>query len=312
MLVIKDLEKSYGKFKALNKMNLDIKKGEIFGFIGPNGAGKSTTMKIVSGLLYPDSGEVYVDGIDAVKNNKKLKEKIGYMPDFFGVYDNLKAYEYLEFYGSIYGIAGKEIKDLSMDLLELVNLENKYDAYVDGLSRGMKQRLCLARCLIHNPQLLILDEPASGMDPRARFEMKNILKNLKDMGKTILVSSHILSELGEICTNIGIVESGQMVCQGTVEDIMNTATGSEHIVITVVNNEERAVKLLREIPKVGKVKFENKTITITFNGNEEECASLLKRLIMNDIPIISFNKEVSSLEDLFIKITDKNELKEAL
>ena len=312
MLLIKDLEKSYGKFKALNKMNLDIKKGEIFGFIGPNGAGKSTTMKIVSGLLSPDSGEVYVDGINAIKNNKKLKEKIGYMPDFFGVYDNLKDHEYLEFYGSIYGIAGKEIKDLSMDLLELVNLESKYDAYVDGLSRGMKQRLCLARCLIHNPQLLILDEPASGMDPRARFEMKNILKNLKDMGKTILVSSHILSELGEICTNIGIVESGQLVCQGTVEDIMNTASGNEHIVITVLNNEEKAVKLLREIPSVGKVEFENKTITISFNGSEEECASLLKTLIMNDIPITSFNKEVSSLEDLFIQITEKNELKEAL
>ena len=312
MLVIKDLEKSYGKFKALDKLNVDIKKGEIFGFIGPNGAGKSTTMKIVSGLLSPDSGEVYVDGIDAVKNNKKLKEKIGYMPDFFGVYDNLKAHEYLEFFGSIYGITGKEIKDLSMDLLELVNLESKYDAYVDGLSRGMKQRLCLARCLIHNPQLLILDEPASGMDPRARFEMKNIMKNLKDMGKTILVSSHILSELGEICTNIGIVESGQMMCQGTVEDIMNTATGSENIIITVINKEENAVKLLREMPKVGKVKFENKTITIAFNGNEEECASLLKTMIINDIPIVSFNKEVSSLEDLFIKITDKNELKEAL
>jgi ABC-2 type transport system ATP-binding protein len=312
MLLIKDLEKSYGKFKALNKMNLDIKKGEIFGFIGPNGAGKSTTMKIVSGLLSPDSGEVYVDGIDAIKNNKKLKEKIGYMPDFFGVYDNLKAHEYLEFYGSIYGITGKEIKDLSMDLLELVNLESKYDAYVDGLSRGMKQRLCLARCLIHNPQLLILDEPASGMDPRARFEMKNILKNLKDMGKTILVSSHILSELGEICTNIGIVESGQMMCQGTVEDIMNTATGNENIIITVIKEEEKAIKLLREMPKVGKVKFENKTITITFNGNEAECVSLLKTMILNDIPIISFNKEVSSLEDLFIKITDKNELKEAL
>ncbi|EKQ51412.1 MULTISPECIES: ABC transporter ATP-binding protein [unclassified Clostridium] len=312
MLVIKELEKSYGKFKALNKLNLDIKKGEIFGFIGPNGAGKSTTMKIVSGLLAADSGEVYVDGIDAIKNNRKLKEKIGYMPDFFGVYDNLKAYEYLEFYGSIYGISGKEIKKLSMDLLELVNLENKYDAYVDGLSRGMKQRLCLARCLIHNPQLLILDEPASGMDPRARFEMKNILKNLRDMDKTILVSSHILSELGEICTNIGIVESGQMVCQGTVEDIMNAASGNENIIINVLNNEEKAVKLLKEMPKVGKVKFENNEINITFSGNEEDSANLLKTLIMNDIPVISFNKETSSLEELFIKITDKNELKEAL
>ena len=310
MLIIKDLEKSYGKFQALNKLDLDIKQGEIFGFIGPNGAGKSTTMKIVSGLLTPDSGEVYVDGMDAIKNNKKLKEKIGYMPDFFGVYDNLKAYEYLEFFGSIYGINGKEIKDLSMDLLELVNLENKYDAYVDGLSRGMKQRLCLARCLIHNPQLLILDEPASGMDPRARFEMKNILKNLKDMGKTIIVSSHILSELGEICTNIGIVESGKMVCQGTVEDIMTAVSGNHPIGITVLDKVEEAIKILKEIPKVGKVKFENNKITAAFNGNEEECVILLKMLINNEIPIISFNRESTSLEDIFIKITDKEALKE--
>ena len=310
MLLIKDLEKSYGKFKALNKLNLDIKQGEIFGFIGPNGAGKSTTMKIVSGLLTPDDGEVYVDGIDAIKNNKKLKEKIGYMPDFFGVYDNLKAYEYLEFYGSIYGINGKEIKDLSMDLLELVNLENKYEAYVDGLSRGMKQRLCLARCLIHNPQLLILDEPASGMDPRARFEMKNILKNLKDMGKTIIVSSHILSELGEICTNIGIVESGRMVCQGTVEDIMTQVSGNHPIAISVLDKAEEAIKVLKELPKVGKVKFENNKITAGFNGSEEDCAVLLKTLIGRDIPIISFNRESTSLEDIFIKITDKEALKE--
>lgn len=310
MLLIKELEKSYGKFKALNKLNLDIKPGEIFGFIGPNGAGKSTTMKIVSGLLTPDDGEVYVDGIDAIKNNKKLKEKIGYMPDFFGVYDNLKAYEYLEFYGSIYGITGKEIKDLSMDLLELVNLENKYDAYVDGLSRGMKQRLCLARCLIHNPQLLILDEPASGMDPRARFEMKNILKNLKDMGKTIIVSSHILSELGEICTNIGIVESGRMVCQGTVEEIMTQVSGNHPIAISVLDKAEEAIKVLKELPKVGKVKFENNKITAGFNGNEEDCAVLLKTLISKDIPIISFNRESTSLEDIFIKITDKEALKE--
>lgn len=310
MLLIKDLEKSYGKFKALNKLNLDIKPGEIFGFIGPNGAGKSTTMKIVSGLLTPDDGEVYVDGIDAIKNNKKLKEKIGYMPDFFGVYDNLKAYEYLEFYGSIYGITGKEIKDLSMDLLELVNLENKYDAYVDGLSRGMKQRLCLARCLIHNPQLLILDEPASGMDPRARFEMKNILKNLKDMGKTIIVSSHILSELGEICTNIGIVESGRMVCQGTVEEIMTQVSGNHPIAISVLDKTEEAIKILKEIPKIGKIKFENNKITAGFNGNEEECAVLLKTLISRDVPVISFNRESTSLEDIFIKITDKEALKE--
>lgn len=310
MLVIKDLEKTYGKFKALDKLNLEIKQGEIFGFIGPNGAGKSTTMKIVSGLLSPDEGEVYVDGIDAVKNNRQLKEKIGYMPDFFGVYDNLKASEYLEFYGSIYGIVGKEIKNLSMDLLELVNLENKYDAYVDGLSRGMKQRLCLARCLIHNPQLLILDEPASGMDPRARFEMKSILKNLKDMGKTILVSSHILSELGEICTNIGVIESGKMVCQGTVDEIMTEVSGNHPIVISVTDKIQETIKSLKEFPSVGKVKVDSNKITANFSGNDIDCVNLLKNLVTKDIPIISFNREVKSLEDIFIKITDKSELKE--
>ena len=312
MLIIKDLEKSYGKFKALNKLNLEIKKGEIFGFIGPNGAGKSTTMKIVSGLLRPDSGEVYVDGIDALKNNKALKEKIGYMPDFFGVYDNLKAYEYLEFYGSIYGITGKEMKDLSMDLLELVNLQDKYDAYVDGLSRGMKQRLCLARCLIHNPSLLILDEPASGMDPRARFEMKNILKNLKDMGKTIIVSSHILSELGEICTNLGIIEGGQMICSGTVDEIMGRMSINNRLTIQILNKGEQAVTLLKEMPQIRNIDFESNKITLDFKGEDEEAAQILKKLILHEIPVISFGREDGTLEDIFIKITDNEENKEAV
>lgn len=304
MLVIKDLEKSYGKFKALNKLNLEIEKGEIFGFIGPNGAGKSTTMKIVSGLLSPDSGEVYLDNIDAIKNNRKLKDKIGYMPDFFGVYDNLKTWEYLEFFASIYGIAGDDVKKLSLDLLELVNLSDKYDSYVDGLSRGMKQRLCLARCLIHNPKLLILDEPASGMDPKARFEMKNILKNLKDMGKTILVSSHILSELGEICTNIGIIEKGQMVCQGKVDEIMNAVTGNHPIVINVIGNPEETVKVLKENPKVDKVNYEGNKIITYFNGSEEDSVELLKYLVMKNLPITSFSRQERSLEDVFIRITN--------
>lgn len=312
MLKIKDLEKSYGSFKALNKLNLEIEKGQIFGFIGPNGAGKSTTMKIVSGLLRPDSGEVYVDGIDALKNNKALKEKIGYMPDFFGVYDNLKAYEYLEFYGSIYGITGKEIKDLTNDLLELVNLEDKHDAYVDGLSRGMKQRLCLARCLIHNPSLLILDEPASGMDPRARYEMKNILKNLKDMGKTIIVSSHILSELGEICTNLGIIEGGHMVCSGTVDEIMGRMTGNRKIAIELLNKGEHALKLLKEMPQVKNINIDSNKITLDFKGEDEEAAVILKRLILHDIPVVSFGREEGTLEDIFIKITDNEDDKEAV
>ena len=286
MLVIKNLEKSYGSFKALKGLNLEIQKGEIFGFIGPNGAGKSTTMKIVSGLLSPDSGEVYVDGIDAIKNNRALKDKIGYMPDFFGVYDNLKAIEYLEFYASIYGIVGEEARKLSLDLLELVNLQDKYDANVDGLSRGMKQRLCLARCLVHNPEVLILDEPASGMDPRARFEMKGILKNLKEMGKTIIVSSHILSELGEICTRIGIIKNGAIVCEGTVEEVMLMASGTAPINITVMDKVQEAIGILKEQPEIKEISVDSNKITINLAGGDKEAMDILRKLVLKEKIII--------------------------
>lgn len=304
MLVIKNLEKSYGNFKALNGLNLEIEKGEIFGFIGPNGAGKSTTMKIVSGLLSPDSGEVYVDGIDAIKNNKELKDKIGYMPDFFGVYDNLRAIEYLEFYASIYGIIGEEARKLSMDLLELVNLQDKWDANVDGLSRGMKQRLCLARCLVHNPELLILDEPASGMDPRARFEMKGILKNLKEMGKTIIVSSHILSELGEICTRIGIIKNGSIVCEGTVEEVMLRASGTAPINITVMGDPEKAIEVLKQIPDVKEISLDGNKVTASVAGGDKEAKEILKALVTQEVSVIGFAKAVGNLEDVFIQITE--------
>ena len=304
MLVIKNLEKSYGSFKALKGLNLEIEKGEIFGFIGPNGAGKSTTMKIVSGLLSPDSGEVYVDGIDAIKNNKALKDKIGYMPDFFGVYDNLKAIEYLEFYASIYGILGEEAKSLALDLLELVNLKDKKDSYVDGLSRGMKQRLCLARCLVHNPEILILDEPASGMDPRARYEMKGILKNLKEMGKTIIVSSHILSELGEICTRIGIIKNGALVCEGTVDEVMLRVSGSNTVNITVMNDADKAILLLKEKQEVKNISLDENKIKIDVVGSDNEIKDILRDLILKDIPVLSFTKATGNLEEVFIQITD--------
>lgn len=304
MLSIKNLEKSYGSFKALNGVNLEIEKGDIFGFIGPNGAGKSTTMKIVAGLLSADSGEVYLDNIDALKNNRKLKEKIGYMPDFFGVYDNITAIEYLEFYASIYGIVGEEARSLGMDLLDLVNLKDKHDSYVDGLSRGMKQRLCLARCLVHNPELLILDEPASGMDPKSRYEMKSILKNLKSMGKTIIVSSHILSELGEICNKIGIIKNGSLVCQGTVEEVTLMASGSAPVTIQVLDSAEKAVEIMRELPFVKSISLDENKIVTNIVGGDKEASNLLKTLVNRDIPVTSFTKSVGNLEDVFMQITE--------
>lgn len=238
MLTISNLTKSYGKFLAVDNLNLHIDKGEIFGFVGPNGAGKTTTMKIVCGLLTASGGSVMVDGIDALNHPDDIKRKVGYVPDFFGVYDNLKVMEYMEFFGSMYGMKKSDVDDISDGLLELVNLSDKKDVFVDTLSRGMKQRLCVARALIHNPELLVLDEPNSGLDPRARFEMKEVLKNLGAMGKTIIISSHILPELSEMCTSIGIMEHGHLVTSGHVDEIMNKSSGSIKLHIRLADWKE--------------------------------------------------------------------------
>lgn len=308
MLEVHNLYKRYGKFKALDGLNLEISKGELFGFVGPNGAGKTTTMKIVSGLLSADSGEVFVDDIDAIRDRQALKKKIGYMPDFFGVYDNLKVIEYMEFYASIYGIEGKEAKKLCYDLMELVNLSDKAENYVDGLSRGMKQRLCLARSLVHNPELLILDEPASGLDPRARVEMKEILKNLSSMGKTILISSHILPELAEMCSSIGIIEHGKMVVKGTVQEIMNTMNSSNPLVIKVLDEQDLVIRLLKENPLVENISIKEGSISIGFRGGQREEAMLLQSLIASKVSIHSFSREEGNLESLFMQITEREDM----
>ncbi|NEU06145.1 ABC transporter ATP-binding protein [Clostridium senegalense] len=310
MLEIKDLVKSYGSFKAVDNLNLHVKKGEIFGFVGPNGAGKTTTMKIVSGLLDCENGEVFIDGVDAIKNRREVKRKIGYMPDFFGVYDDLKVDEYLEFYASIYGIEGKEKDELINDLLELVNLSHKKDAYVDDLSRGMKQRLCLARCLVHNPSLLILDEPASGMDPKARIEMKNILRTLKEMGKTIIISSHILPELAELCTNLVIIQNGKAVTSGTVEEVMDKAYKTKFIRLKVLKDVESAIKLLKEYVEIGEIKkIGSNVATASFSGSEEVMCNILEGLIKENIKVVSFNTIDGNLEEVFMKVIggDDNE-----
>ena len=217
MVDIEELTKRYGKFVALDHMNLHIDKGEIFGFVGPNGAGKTTTMRIMCGLLKATSGKVTIDGVDALGRPADVKRKIGYVPDFFGVYDNLKVMEYMDFYGSMYGMSKREVEKVADKYLELVALQDKKDEFVDSLSRGMKQRLCVARALIHDPELLVLDEPSSGLDPRSRHDMKNILRDLKEMGKTIVISSHILPELSEMCTSIGVIDHGDLYSDFTGE-----------------------------------------------------------------------------------------------
>ena len=303
MLEIKNLVKKYGKFTAVNDLNLTVPESSIFGFVGPNGAGKTTTMKIMSGLLKATDGNVIIDGVDVTKKPKALKERIGYMPDFFGVYDDLKVMEYMDFYAGTYYIPYEQREDLINNLLEIVDLSHKKDDYVDGLSRGMKQRLCLARSLIHDPKLLILDEPASGLDPRARVEMKEVLKQLQTMGKTIIISSHILPELAEMCTEVGIIDKGHIVVQGTVQEIMKQMTKVRKIQIRPLENMEGLLKILEEQPAVEDVIENTFDVEFSFQGTDQELTALLKQIVLADIAVLYFKEKEGNLEEIFMQVT---------
>ena len=307
MLKIKDLCKQYSGRQALDSLNLEIPTGELFGFVGPNGAGKTTAMKIMAGLLRADSGEIYIDDIKLFEDYNRLKELIGYMPDFFGVYDNLKVMEYLEFYGSAYGIDTRSAQKIGRELLDMVGLDGREDQAVDSLSRGMKQRLCLARAMIHDPQYLILDEPASGLDPRSRHEFKEILKNLQALGKTVIISSHILMELAEICSSIGVIEHGKIILQGSIEDILSAVDSSNPLMIQVYAHLDRAVGILKEEQAVSRLTVQGSHILAYFEGGREEEARLLKRLVDQGVLVQSYGREKGSLESLFLKITGSEE-----
>lgn len=303
MLYINDLTKKYGLFTAVNHMSLHIPEGDLFGFVGPNGAGKTTTIRIVCGLLKASSGQVTIGSTSAPVGSKEMKRLIGYVPDFFGVYDNLKVREYMDLYGSMYGMYTRDIAKLTDDLLELVNLSDKKEVYVDTLSRGMKQRLCVARALLHNPKLLILDEPNSGLDPRARVEMKELLMNLHSMGKTIVISSHILSELSEMCNSIGIMNHGQLITAGLIGDIMQQLSGGNRIHIRLISDMETAVRLLKEQADVIVESVRENEIIITSQRNDEQISALIGYLIQNQVILTGFYREEGSLESLFMQLT---------
>lgn len=303
MIEIKGLTKTFGTFHALKSIDLTIPKGTVFGFVGPNGAGKSTTMSILATLMAPTSGYAKVDGFDVTQYPAEVRKRIGYMPDFFGVYDQFKTIEYMHFYGASYGIPKQEREQLIPQLLELVNLSDKRDAYVDTLSRGMKQRLCLARCLVHDPELLILDEPASGLDPRARIEMREILRELKAMGKTIIISSHILPELAEMVDEIGVIEHGQMIAQGNVADIQSRMRVKRILYVRLLEREEEAVQYLQDLPFVNRIMRDEHGIHIHFGGQDEEQAELLQQLIAAGFKPVSFSEAQTNLEDVFLEIT---------
>lgn len=244
-----------------------------------------------------------MDDVDMTKNPRLLRTKIGYMPDFFGVYDNLKVTEYMDFYAGTYEIPYKDRKDIIDGLLDIVDLSHKKEAYVDSLSRGMKQRLCLARSLIHDPKLLILDEPASGLDPRARVEMKEILKQLQSMGKTVVISSHILPELAEMCTEVGIINQGKLAAQGTVQEIMRQLTQKRIIYVRPLAELSKTVEILREMPAVKEITENTADLEFVFDGSEEMLAEILKHLVESGIGIVSFREKEGNLEEIFMQVT---------
>jgi ABC-2 type transport system ATP-binding protein len=305
MIEMRDLTKRYGSFTALDQLNLSLEEGVVFGFVGANGAGKSTTFSILATLLSPTSGDALINGKSVIKEPKEVRKQIGYMPDFFGVYDQLKVDEYLDFYGASYGIGAADRKVLIPQLLELVNLTHKRYDYVDLLSRGMKQRLCLARALIHDPKVLILDEPASGLDPRARVEMRDILRNLKSMGKTILISSHILPELAEMCDEIGVIDNGKLIAHGNVASIQAQLQGEKRIVIKVTDQLNEVRAFLEEDPLISSIDLMDNRLEIAFNyrGTNADQEALLKKAILANLPIYALSEEEKDLEDVFMAIT---------
>ncbi|WP_226037558.1 ABC transporter ATP-binding protein [Aquibacillus saliphilus] len=310
MIEIINLTKRYGSFTALENLNLTIDKGTVFGFVGPNGAGKSTTFSILATLLAPTKGTAYVNGFDVTKNPKQVRKHIGYVPDFFGVYDQFKVHEYLDFYGASYSIPTSERKTIIPQLLELVNLTEKTDAYVDLLSRGMKQRLCLARALIHDPEVLILDEPASGLDPRARVEMRGILRELKNMDKTIIISSHILPELSEICDELGVIENGKLIANGNVNQIEHQLQAQKILMVTVKENIEQAIAFFEDDSNVLEIDQDQQNqqlLKLSYQGSDDQQVELLKKAIGVGIPILTLGQKQTNLEDIFMEITKGDE-----
>ncbi|HPZ07548.1 MAG TPA: ABC transporter ATP-binding protein [Candidatus Eremiobacteraeota bacterium] len=303
MIEIKNLTKMYNGFRAVNDMSLSLQPGDAFGFIGPNGAGKTTTIKILATLLEPTEGDAFICGYSVRNNSRKIREVMGYMPDFFGIYDQVKTWEYLNFFASAYKVPGHRRKAVITDVLELTDLYNKRNDYVDNLSRGMKQRLCLARVLIHDPQVLLLDEPASGLDPRARIEMRALLKELRTMGKTVFVSSHILTELSDFVNKIGIIEAGQLLAFGEVDMILKQLTVTRIFKINILNAYDRAKELLEKVSHINRVEVKENIIQFEFRGTDEELAELIKTLVIEGIKVVGLQEQKADLESVFMKIT---------
>ncbi len=309
IIKIEHISKTYRNVNALSDFSLEIPRGTIYGLIGPNGAGKTTLLRILAALLTPSSGEVWFNGEEASKAPSVIQRQVGYMPDFFGVYPDLTSTEYLEFYAGIHNIPRQKQSSLVNDLLELVELTSKRDALVESLSRGMKQRLCLARALVHDPNVLLLDEPASGLDPRARVELRELVRALQGMGKTIIISSHILLELAEMCTDVAIMQGGRLIVSGDVNTVSHRLGGARQLEIRILEPEHIAetIERLKGFADMNNVtNSEGNLIQADFDGDDQALQRVLADLIKHDIPVVSFAPRSGGgrLEEVFMSITE--------
>jgi len=303
MIELIDFGKDYGDFTAVQRLNLKIEAGEMFGFIGPNGAGKSTTIRFLATLLKATRGEGIVNGHSVTQDPMGVRQSVGYMPDSFGVYDGMKVWEFLDFFAVAYRIGRSKRKKVILDVLELLDLSHKRDDYVNGLSRGMKQRLCLAKTLVHDPPCLILDEPASGLDPRARVEVKALLKELRRMGKTILISSHILTELADCCTSIGIIERGELLMNGPIDEVYKRIRSDRIIEVKFTDGMDAGLSIIRSSPHLRDIQVDNHNARLELQTDDRGVAELLQQLVSQGVGIRSFAEKEPTLEDVFMLVT---------
>lgn len=307
MIKVEHVQKRYRNVDALRDLSMEIPQGSIYGLIGPNGAGKTTLLRILGALIPPTSGEVWFDSEEVSMAPSVVQRKVGYMPDFFGVYPDLTSVEYLEFYAGIHGVPRAKHTRVVNDLLELVDLTTKRDELVETLSRGMKQRLCLARALVHDPEVLLLDEPASGLDPRARVELRELLRTLQGMGKTIVISSHILLEMAEMCSDVAIIQGGKLVVAGNMDEVSQRLGKGRQLEIRVLERIDEAVQMLQETADISNVsRQEGDLIQADFAGDDRALHKILAMLITRDIPVVSFAPRSSggALEEVFMSITE--------